>query len=182
MSNKTNFWGGLSNYLVPGALGMCMIYSVVSSYSHAIPGGSESVGNKSDYSALSGSDIYNPYSPELKDIFFDWNNYEIRKDAKPVLNENAEILKNEPDAYVVIESYCDSREESAGSVGAKRADSVKEYLIERGVDRGRVITANKCHIYDMQFVNKKDTLGLDCRVHFVALDTIADREKFAYVR
>jgi OmpA family len=182
MSNKTMFWYKFVNYLIPGAVGMFMIYSAATSNSSAISGGAEPAGDTPDYSAISGSAIYNPYSPELKDIFFDQNSYTIREDAKPVLNENAEVLKNEPDTFVVIESYCDSREQSPSGLGAKRAYSVKEYLMDRGVDPDRVITANKCNIYDMQFVDSRDSVRLDSRVHFVALDTIANRDKLASAR
>src|SRR3990170_2687539 len=32
----------------------------------------------------------------LKDIFFDFDKYDIRPDAEPVLQENADVLKNNP--------------------------------------------------------------------------------------
>jgi hypothetical protein len=179
MSNKTMFWYRFFNYLILLAAGIFMIYSIASTYSRAVPASAEPAGNKSDYSEIAGSEIYNPYVPELKDIFFNPNSFAIREDAKPVLNENAKVLKKEQDAFVVIESYCGTREEPAGKLGAERADSVKKYLIEKGVDSDRVITANKCNSFDMQFVNGKDIAGLNSRVHFVTLDKVANRNKLA---
>jgi len=134
--------------------------------------------------AVSASDhaLPNPYSPELKDVFFDRNSYEIRGDAKPVLDENAELLKSEPGTYVVIESYCDAREESPSNLGMRRADAVKEYILSRGVDAEQVLTVNKCTVYDMQLVERSETVRLDSRVHFVALDQPIDRDRLASAR
>lgn len=182
MGKVTNYLSKFSRHLVPGALGTFMICSAASLFLPAASGGVEPTGETSDYSTFLGPAARGPYSPELKDIFFDMNSYVIREDAKPVLDENADVLKNEPDTYVVIESYCDSREESSSTLGARRADSVKEYIISQGVSAGRVLTANKCNIYDMQLVSSKDTVRLDSRVHFTALDTIAERDKLASVR
>ena len=45
----------------------------------------------------------------LFDIFFDFDKDEIREDAKPVLMENAELLKDEPELTIVIHGYADIR-------------------------------------------------------------------------
>lgn len=175
-------WNRITGYIVPGVLGVLMVYGVGTSVLSQQPTGSEPEGGAPSYDALSGAAVSNPYSPELKDIFFDTNSHLIREDAKPVLDENAEILKNEPGTFVVIEAFCDSRESSASSLGVKRADSVKDYMVDHGVGPERIITASKCNIYDMQLVRSVDAERLDSRVRFIALDQIKGDESYAVNR
>jgi|SRR3990170_2146529 len=80
----------------------------------------------------------------LKDIFFDFDKDNIRPDAVPVLLENAEILKNNPDISVVIEGYTDIRgtPEYNLRLAQRRADATKGYLVKLGVDPSRIITAS----------------------------------------
>lgn len=172
-------WNKITRYIVPGTLGVLMVYGAGTSVLSRQSSGSELKVEAPSYDALSGAAVSNPYSPELKDIFFDTNSHLIREDAKPVLDENAEVLKNEPGTFVVIEAFCDSREAPASSLGVKRAESVKDYMVDHGVGPERIITANKCNIYDMQLVRSVDTERLDSRVRFIALDQISGDESYA---
>lgn len=176
MNKENTIWSKLAKYAAPGTLGILMIYAAVSSGQSS---GSEINVQSPEFETLSSAAISNPYSPELKDVFFNPGSHLIREDAKPVLDENAEVLIGEPGTFVVIEAYCDAREESTPELGAKRADSVKEYILEQGVDAERVITANKCNIYDMQLVKSMDSERLDSRVRFIALDQISEDMSYA---
>lgn len=182
MSNKSNFWNGFSKYFMTVVMGLFMLYAVSAAYIRTASSGQELNSRTSGAVSASGPAVPDPYNPELKDIFFDRDSYEIRGDAKPVLAENAELLKSEPGTYVVIESYCDAREESPANLGMKRADAVKEYILSRGVDAEQVLTVNKCNLYDMQLVERSETVRLDSRVHFVALDQPIDRDRLASAR
>lgn len=163
-------------------MGLFMLYAVSAAYIQTASSGQELDSGTSGAVSASGPAVPDPYNPELKDIFFDRNSYVIRGDAKPVLDENAELLKSEPGTYVVIESHCDAREESPANLGMKRADAVKEYILSRGVDAEQVLTVNKCTVYDMQLVESSETVRLDSRVHFVALDQPIDRDRLASAR
>jgi hypothetical protein len=175
-------WNRITRYIVPGTLGVLMVYGVGSSLFSQQSVGSEPVGEEPSYEALSGAAASNPYTPELKDVFFDTNSHLIREDAKPVLDENVEALKNEPGTFVVIEAFCDSRESSASSLGVMRTESVKDYMVEQGVGPERIITANKCNIYDMQLAKSVDAESLDSRVSFIALDEIKRDDSYAVNR
>jgi hypothetical protein len=175
-------WNRITRYIIPGTLGVLMVYGVGTSVLSQQSIGSEPEGEAPSYDALSGAAVSNPYSPELKDIFFDTNSHFIREDAKPVLDENAEALKNEPRTFVVIEAFCDSREASASSLGVKRAESVKDYIVSQGVGPERIITANKCNIYDMKLASHVEAERLDSRVRFIALDQIKGDESYALSR
>ena len=63
-----------------------------------------------------------PSSP-LKDIYFDFDRYDLRADARTTLQVNAEWLKQNPSATVQIEGHCDERgtAEYNLALGAKRA-------------------------------------------------------------
>jgi len=105
----------------------------------------------------------------LKDIFFDFNKYEIRDDARPVLEENAEILKYNSDLRVVIEGYCDSGDTVTveDSLGEKRAQAAKDYLVTLGIEPQRIKTADKCSGAERRLEDIEKTRGLDRRVHFI---------------
>ncbi|GEM_PF-2809936 len=182
MSKKSNFWNVFSKYFTTAAMGLFMLYAVSAAYIQTASSGQGLDSGTPVAVSASGPSVPDPYIPELKDIFFDRNSYEIRVDAKPVLDENAELLKSEPGTYVVIESYCDAREESPANLGMKRADTVKEYILSRGVDAEQVLTVNKCTVYDMRLVERSETVRLDSRVHFVSLDQPTDRDRLASVR
>ena len=179
MNIATKIWNKVNRYLVPGVLGILMVYGVASTHMARQSDGAEIESGIPSYKILAGSSELNPYSPELKDIFFDANSYRIREDAKEVLKENSEVLNTETDTYLVIEAYCDTDEQVPENLGVMRAESVKNYLVQQGIDPDRIITANKCNAYDMKLSYSEDSIGLDSRVHFVALDELAEDRNFA---
>jgi peptidoglycan-associated lipoprotein len=72
----------------------------------------------------------------LEDVYFDYDRFTIRKDAIPVLEENAQTLvAGLLDKNVVIEGHCDQRgTESYNMVlGKRRANALKEFLVNLGV-------------------------------------------------
>ncbi len=79
---------------------------------------------------------------ELLMIHFDFNKYNIRPDAKTVLEQDAKVLSDNPNVKVKIAGYCDER----GSVeynlalGEKRAKSAQDYLETLGIAPGRLST------------------------------------------
>jgi len=175
MKHISNMWSKISKYAVPGALGVIMVYAAASTHMAEQSDGAELTGETPDYIELAWTETYDPYTPELKDIFFDRDSFTIREDAEPVLDENVRVLKSNPDTFVVIESYCDENEEMTTSLGAVRADLIKAYIVGKGVEPDRIVTANKCNAYDMELQSNRVSIGLDSRVHFVSLDEL-DRD------
>ena len=77
----------------------------------------------------------------LADIFFDFDQYAIRPDAVPVLEENAGLLKDTYKNFsVLIEGHCDERGtvEYNLELGKRRAQSVKDYLVDLGIEESRI--------------------------------------------
>jgi peptidoglycan-associated lipoprotein len=78
----------------------------------------------------------------LKDVYFDYDKYDLRADARDVLKANAEWIKNNPGSRIEIEGHCDDRgtNEYNLALGAKRAQSAKEYLVTLGIAPDRLST------------------------------------------
>jgi peptidoglycan-associated lipoprotein len=78
----------------------------------------------------------------LKDVYFDFDQYDLRADARETLKANATWLKNNPAAQVQVEGHADERgtNEYNLALGAKRAQSVKDYLVTLGTAADRLST------------------------------------------
>jgi peptidoglycan-associated lipoprotein len=85
-------------------------------------------------------------SPEttgpLKDILFDFDSHNLRADARDILRANADWLKRNPASRVEIEGHCDERgtNEYNLALGAKRAQSAKDFLATLGIGADRLST------------------------------------------
>jgi len=66
----------------------------------------------------------------------------VRADGQPVLDNQAQWLNRYPGVRVRIEGNADERgtREYNLALGARRANSVREYLVSRGVAAGRIET------------------------------------------
>ena len=75
-------------------------------------------------------------------VYFDTDQFQVRTDAQPVLAAQASWLNRYPSVQVRIEGNCDERgtREYNLALGARRANSVREFLLARGVGTGRITT------------------------------------------
>jgi peptidoglycan-associated lipoprotein len=75
-------------------------------------------------------------------VYFDLDSYALREDAHPVLDAQAAWLQRYPAVRVRIEGNCDERgtREYNFALGARRANTVRDYLAGRGVSPGRMQT------------------------------------------
>jgi len=78
----------------------------------------------------------------LKDIYFEFDKYEIRREDEAILKENAAFLKNNPKMKVQIEGHCDERGtvEYNLALGERRANNTKKYLVFLGIPADRIST------------------------------------------
>jgi OOP family OmpA-OmpF porin len=81
----------------------------------------------------------------LRGINFDFDKSNIKPEFAPVLDEAAQILKDNPSVQVVIEGHTDSIGSDAYNqrLSERRARSVKQYLVSRGVEASRLETVGK---------------------------------------
>ena len=73
--------------------------------------------------------------PELSDVFFDFDRFVIRDDARSGLEANAGLLRSQSGEKILIEGHCDERGTSAYNLvlGERRAQAVAQYLRDLGV-------------------------------------------------
>ena len=76
----------------------------------------------------------------VKDVFFDYDSYDLRPDASANATEAAAYLKAHPGVKIVITGYCDERgsAEYNLALGENRANTAKSALINAGVAPGRI--------------------------------------------
>lgn len=81
----------------------------------------------------------------LPSIFFDFDQSFIREDQRRQLTEAYEYLREHPSYDLLIEGHCDYRgtREYNLALGDRRANSVKTFLTQLGVDASRVQTLSK---------------------------------------
>ena len=75
-----------------------------------------------------------------QDIYFDFDKYDLRTDARATLDRKASFLNQNPSVRVQIEGNCDERgtEEYNMALGERRANAAKQYLITAGISAGRL--------------------------------------------
>ncbi|NBB61458.1 peptidoglycan-associated lipoprotein Pal [Pseudomonas sp. ODNR1LW] len=75
-------------------------------------------------------------------IYFDLDSYEVRPEAMPRLDAQAQWLQRYPSVMVRLEGNADERgtREYNLALGARRAEAVRNYLINRGVAAARIDT------------------------------------------
>jgi peptidoglycan-associated lipoprotein len=75
-------------------------------------------------------------------VYFDTDRYDLRGDAAPVLDAQAAWLRNYPNVRIRIEGNADERgtREYNFALGARRANTVRDYLVGRGIAAARVET------------------------------------------
>lgn len=76
--------------------------------------------------------------PEL--VLFDFNKYEVKNKVKGSLNTLAKALEENPDIRIKIDGYTDfiGSEGYNLELSVKRAKSIKNYLVDRGVKSSNI--------------------------------------------
>jgi len=75
-------------------------------------------------------------------VYFDTDSHDIREDARPLLTAQSEWLRRYPSVVVRIEGNADERgtREYNLALGARRANSVRDFLVSQGVTAARIST------------------------------------------
>ena len=75
-------------------------------------------------------------------VYFDYDKYDVRADAQPVLSAQAAWLVKYPSVKVRIEGNADERgtREYNLALGGRRANSLKDFLVSHGVTADRIET------------------------------------------
>lgn len=79
-----------------------------------------------------------------EDIYFDFDSSILRSDAQDILRKKAEFLQTYPGVSIVVEGHCDERGTSEYNLalGDRRAESVKNFLVNLGISPSRLTTVS----------------------------------------
>ncbi|WP_424004100.1 OmpA family protein [Maribacter sp. IgM3_T14_3] len=107
----------------------------------------------------------------LSPIYYDFDSATVREDAKPVLNEITEYLKNNPTVYIEIRAHTDARGSSAYNLklSERRATSTIYYIVSQGVELSRLTGVGLGEselIYDCKNCSKEEH-QLNRRTRFI---------------
>ncbi|MBP1688640.1 MAG: hypothetical protein H6Q33_4783, partial [Deltaproteobacteria bacterium] len=76
----------------------------------------------------------------LRSVHFDFDKATLKSEAKPILDEAVQVLKQEGSVDIVVEGHTDSVGTDQYNLGLsrRRAETVRTYLVEHGVARSRI--------------------------------------------
>ena len=82
------------------------------------------------------------FAQNVKDVFFDYDSFEVRPDAQQQLAANAAFLKQHPNLRFTIEGHCDERgsTEYNLALGDSRAAAAKDALVKAGIPANSIGT------------------------------------------
>ncbi|MGB8769108.1 MAG: peptidoglycan-associated lipoprotein Pal [Candidatus Korobacteraceae bacterium] len=87
------------------------------------------------------------FSENMKDVFYDYDSYDISRQYQQVLQGDARFLQQHPNMKFIIEGHCDERgsTEYNLALGDNRANAAKQALEQLGIasDRMRTISYGK---------------------------------------
>jgi peptidoglycan-associated lipoprotein len=107
----------------------------------------------------------------LKDIRFDYDKYDIRREDEGNLKENAAFLKKNPNMKVQVEGHCDERGtvEYNLALGERRANSTKRYLVSLGISADRISTISFGKERPLDPGHNEEAWAKNRRAHIVVL-------------
>lgn len=112
-----------------------------------------------------------PYSPSknLSDMFFAFDDYDLDDQLLKTLQKNVAYLKLHPSFRIEIQGHADERGSNNYNLtlGEKRVQSVKEFLVTLGVDEGRIHSVSYGEEKPFCFENNEKCWYYNRRVRFL---------------
>jgi peptidoglycan-associated lipoprotein len=107
----------------------------------------------------------------FQDVLFDYDRYDIRDEARSVLDSVASFLNDEKDLNIAIEGHCDERgtNEYNLALGEKRAKGTKNYLVSLGISPERVTVVTYGEEKQLCMDQNEACWQQNRRAHFVIL-------------
>jgi peptidoglycan-associated lipoprotein len=115
----------------------------------SLGGDDETAAASTDFAGDSGAGMGDSATAEtptgLEAVYFDYDSAALRSDQRTTLQANVGAINQHADwKTVVLEGHCDERgsEEYNLALGERRANSVKQYLVDSGVSGARIDTVS----------------------------------------
>jgi peptidoglycan-associated lipoprotein len=107
----------------------------------------------------------------LKDVFFDFDKYDVRPQDIDILKQNAALLAKYPRVKIQIEGHCDERGTAQYNLalGERRANSTKQYLVSLGISVDRISTISYGEEKPLDPGHNEEAWAKNRRAHSVIL-------------
>jgi len=115
------------------------------------PGGTQDANTRVTVTPAPAAQVATPQPSEadlfgrnVKDVFFNFDRYNIRPDEVPVTDNDAKFLASHPDIKIMVEGHCDDRGSEVYNLalGDSRAHALKQSLEKEGVGGDRIKTVS----------------------------------------
>jgi peptidoglycan-associated lipoprotein len=105
----------------------------------------------------------------LQTVYFDFNSSTLTGEAKEAMDGNAEFLKANTSVDIQVEGHADERGGSQYNLalGERRAKSVRDHLVARGVESKRISVVSYGSERPMVEGNDESAWGKNRRANFV---------------
>lgn len=106
-------------------------------------------------------------------IYFDYNKAQLRDDHMPILEESVRALKKNPETGILITGNCDRRGSETYNLelGKKRANAVKQYMLEKGIAEERIRIVSRGKLDALSGISDITGMQKDRNAHFVVAET-----------
>jgi len=104
-----------------------------------------------------------------QDINFDFDKYDLRPDARTILDRKVAFLNQNGSVRVQIEGHCDERGTNAYNLalGERRANAAKQYITTAGVNAARLSTISYGEERPLDPGHDEAAWARNRRAHFV---------------
>lgn len=108
----------------------------------------------------------------LAPVYFDFDKFELRDDTRGSLAHHGDLLRATVDLRVRLEGHCDENGSVAYNLalGDKRANAVKDYLVNLGLDGGRFETISYGKSRPVEMGHDESAWSKNRRCEFQALN------------
>jgi peptidoglycan-associated lipoprotein len=106
---------------------------------------------------------------ENQDIQFEFDKSTLLPEAQAILRDKAGYLRAHPGISVIIEGHCDERgtNEYNMALGDRRAGSAKGFLVDLGIESGRMTTISYGEEKPLDPASNEEAWAKNRRAHFV---------------
>jgi len=104
-----------------------------------------------------------------QDAYFDFDRYDLRPDARAILDRKVAFLNENGSVRVQVEGHCDERGTNAYNMvlGERRATASRQYLTTAGISAGRVSTISYGEERPVDPGHNEAAWAKNRRAHFV---------------
>lgn len=127
---------------------------------------------------VTGAKIPVSQNAKLKPVFFDFDRWELPADQTVILDKNITVMKENLELYVILGGHADERGTPDYNLilAAKRAETVKEYLVAGGIAPERIVIYTYGNEYPVKKGHNEDAWQFNRRVDVVVWETILTRD------